>query len=151
MDASHPHRQAVSTTGRGERPQPRCRRVLVVEDNLVNQKVALRLLERLGYVADVVQDGAEALAALGRERYGLVLMDCQMPVMDGYEATREIRRREGAVAHTPIVALTAHALSSNRTLCLETGMDDFLSKPVNPIELRRVLDTWLERGPRGAA
>jgi len=119
------------------------RRILVVEDNLVNQKVAARIIEKLGYAVDVVADGAEALEAIERESYGLILMDCQMPVMDGYEATEEIRRREGAHRRTPIVALTAHAMETNRQRCLDIGMDDFVTKPVTSDQLQRVLDNWL--------
>jgi len=123
-------------------------RVLVVEDNLVNQKVATRMIEKLGYSVEVVADGRAAVEALEKQAYDLVLMDCQMPVMDGYEATMEIRRREGDRRHTPIVALTAHAVASNRRRCLEIGMDDFVTKPVTTDQLRKVLDQWLVTTPR---
>ena len=119
-------------------------KVLVVEDNLVNQKVAMRMIEKLGYNAEVVADGRAAVEALEKQAYDLVLMDCQMPVMDGYEATMEIRRREGSERHTPIVALTAHAVASNRRRCLEIGMDDFVTKPVTTDELKQVLENWLD-------
>lgn len=122
-------------------------RVLVVEDNLVNQKVAMRMIQKLGYSVDVVADGRAAVDALEKEPYDLVLMDCQMPVMDGYEATEEIRRREGDQKHTPIVALTAHAVASNRQRCLEIGMDDFVTKPVTTDQLRRVLENWINPTP----
>jgi CheY-like chemotaxis protein len=118
-------------------------RILVVEDNLVNQKVAMRMIQKLGYAVDVVDDGKAALDALARQHFDLVLMDCQMPVMDGYEATQEIRRRETRGNRTPIVALTAQTISSNRQRCLEIGMDDFVTKPVTTEQLRRVLDDWL--------
>jgi len=125
-------------------------RVLLVEDNAVNQRVAARMLERLGCAVDVAGDGREALAALARGEYRVVLMDCQMPHMDGYEAARALRRSEdGARAHVPIVALTANAMPGDVERCLAAGMDDYLAKPVRLEELKRVLERWLKK-PRVA-
>jgi CheY-like chemotaxis protein len=117
-------------------------RVLVAEDNLVNQKVAVRLLERLGCRPDVVADGRQAVEAVARTRYDLVFMDCQMPQMDGFEATREIRGQQGPGRRVPIVAFTASALDSDRQQCLAAGMDDFVAKPVRAEDLKAALDRW---------
>jgi CheY-like chemotaxis protein len=116
-------------------------RILLAEDNPVNQKVALRLLEKLNYRVDVVADGLTAVAAWQTGKYDLVIMDCQMPQMDGYEATREIRRLEERKRHIPIVALTAHAMKGDEEKCRAAGMDDYLSKPID----RAKLEVCLER------
>jgi CheY-like chemotaxis protein len=118
-------------------------RILVAENDVVNQLVTRTLLDRLGYWADVVASGAEAIAALSEDHYGAVLMNCQMPAMDGYDATREIRRRQGAELHTPVIAMTAGAMNGDRERGLAAGMDDFVNKPVRAEELGRVLGQWV--------
>ena len=126
-------------------------RVLLAEDNLVNQRLATRLLEKRGHHVAVAGNGQEALAALEREDFDLVLMDVQMPEMDGFEATAAIRQKENMNGrHLPIVALTAHAMKGDREKCLAAGMDDYLSKPIRPQELDEVLEHYLAR-PLGGA
>jgi len=125
--------------------------ILLAEDNEVNREVALALLESLGCTADVACDGREVLAAIERKRYDLVLMDCQMPRMDGFEATASIRAREAALAvrrPLPIVALTANAMTGDRERCLESGMNDYLCKPIRAQELLGVLARWMRADPR---
>jgi two-component system sensor histidine kinase/response regulator len=118
-------------------------RVLLAEDNAVNQKVATRLLEKLGCRVDVVGDGRAAVAAWQTGRYHLIFMDCQMPELDGYQATAEIRRLEAGAAHVPIVALTAHAMKGVGQVCREAGMDEYLSKPIDREMLEACVDRYL--------
>jgi hypothetical protein len=118
-------------------------RILVVEDSPVNRVVTVSMLERAGFHVTAVNDGVEALEALSTTRYDVVLMDCQMPNLDGYEATRELRRREGEGRHTPVIAMTAHAMDSDRERCIAAGMDDYLTKPVRAAVLTTALERWI--------
>jgi len=135
-------------------------RILIVEDNLINQKLAVRMTEKLGYQPFVAENGQEALKALETEDFAVVIMDCQMPVMDGFEATRRIRERESTLVkgntpseirdlsdqrrpgHIPIIAVTANAMQGDRENCLAAGMDDYLAKPIQMEALRAVLHRW---------
>jgi len=122
-------------------------RILLAEDNATNQQVALGILKKLGLRADAVGDGSEAITALETRPYDLVLMDVQMPKVDGLEATRRIRDPQSAVLHhrVPIIAMTAHAMQGDRDRCLEAGMDDYVTKPISPEALATALDRWLPR------
>ena len=126
-------------------PTPPDTRILVAEDNAVNQTVARRTLESLGYDVDVVSDGVAAVDAVSGKSYALVLMDCQMPGLDGYEATRAIRSLPDAAARTPIVAMTASALDGDRQRCLDAGMDDYVTKPFDTERLADCVTRWTSR------
>ena len=117
-------------------------RVLLAEDNPVNQRVAVWMLEKNACAVDVASNGKEAVEAFGSARYDLVFMDCQMPEMDGYEATAAIRRLEQGCSPTPIVAMTASAMSGDREKCLEAGMDDYISKPAKAEEVAAMIEKW---------
>ena len=141
--AVRPRRQTTTTA-----PLVRRRkdvRLLVVEDNAINLKLAIALVERMGFSVDGVMNGEEALDAMARTHYDLIFMDCQMPVMDGYEATRAIRERLGDEGPI-VVAMTAHAASEVREKCEEAGMNDYIGKPVDESDLRQALDEWLGEG-----
>jgi CheY-like chemotaxis protein len=135
----------VSHARRVDRPTM----VLLAEDNLVNQRVAAKMLDRLGVAYHVRGDGEAALEAILSHRYDMVLMDVQMPRLDGLEATRRLRAREAqdGLQHLPVVAMTAHALDGDRDKCLEAGMDDYLSKPVQLGELERLVRRWSTGAP----
>ncbi len=120
-------------------------RILLAEDNIVNQKVAMGLLKRLGFNADVVSNGQEVLQSLKTISYDLILMDCQMPILDGYETTRMIRTGENYGKDIPVIALTASAMEGDREKCLEAGMNDYIAKPFNRLVLAEKLNLWLPR------
>lgn len=132
-------------------PQPNSLRILLAEDHLVNQKVALRMLDRIGYKADTALNGAEVLEALSKQQYDVILMDMQMPVMDGLEATRQICRRHDPNIRPWIIAMTANAMEGDRELCLGAGMDDYLSKPVQIARLREALEIAVEKAAQKLA
>jgi CheY-like chemotaxis protein len=131
-------------------PLPRLRgRVLIVEDQALNRDVAQGMLKAIGVETDTAADGEDALAKILSDRYDLVLMDCQMPVMDGFTATAELRKREAPGTHVPVIALTADVTSSGRNACLAAGMDDFVGKPFTRASLHAVLARWLDVARQG--
>ncbi|MEM7257225.1 MAG: response regulator, partial [Pseudomonadota bacterium] len=125
--------------------KPALPRVLVVDDNEVNRRVACGYLRKLGFSCDIAEDGQQALEAVKENSYGLVFMDCQMPVMDGFDATSAIRRLAAEYNGVPIVALTANALAGDREKCLGAGMDDYITKPIVPAELEGILIKYLDQ------
>ena len=138
-------RVTAGDNGSAPRATPAERQVLLVEDNVIGQKVSARMLENLGCQVDIAADGNEAIRMFENHRYDLVLMDCRMPGMSGLEATREMRRREAGRDRTPIIALTASAMAEDREICIGSGMDDFLSKPVRSEALAAVIERWLDQ------
>jgi CheY-like chemotaxis protein len=120
--------------------------VLLAEDNLVNQKVATRLLEKLNLQITIAQNGQEAIDKAQSGAYDLIFMDCQMPEVDGYEATEAIRKMDGGKNRIPIVAMTANAMQGDREKCIGAGMDDYLTKPIKAAELGRMVDEWAPKG-----
>jgi CheY-like chemotaxis protein len=122
--------------------------ILLVEDNKMNQLVGSKVLAKLGFEFDIANHGREALEAVSVRDYDAILMDCQMPELDGYEATAEIRRLEGAARHTPVIAMTAAAMEGDRDRCLAAGMDDYITKPVRLEAIAEVLDRWVDRPAR---
>ena len=118
-------------------------RILLVEDDVLNQEVMGAMLRILGYHTDIATDGAEALQALSSNNYQLILMDCKMPVMDGFEAVNTIRNSAEAWRHIPVIAITANALSGERERCMNAGMDEYLSKPVKMEDLGKMLERFI--------
>lgn len=128
------------------REQRRSYRILLAEDNIINQKVVVRILEKYGYTVEVANNGGEVIQALEKNHYDLILMDIQMPKMTGFEATKAIRKKEKTTKkHIPIIAMTAHAMRGDREKCLEIGMDDYIPKPIKPDELEKKVDSMLSK------
>jgi PAS domain S-box-containing protein len=150
---NQPRELVVTSPLATETPEVTRARILVAEDNMVNQQVAVCLLEKLGYRADVVANGLEAIEASARVRYDLILMDCHMPEMDGWKVTTVIRTREQeqGTGRLPIIALTANAMEGDRDKCLNAGMDDYLAKPVQLENLRALLLKWIPDNEKQAA
>ena len=147
---AHPTSKAIHDFDTSE-GVPRGLRILLAEDNVVNQKVILALLEKMGCSVDVAANGRIAIEKVQTATHDLILMDCQMPEVDGLSATRKIREYEAlrcVLDPTPIVAITANAMNHDREQCIAAGMDDFLPKPIHLVELQRVLHTHARRASR---
>ena len=141
-DASPPLRARTTTTATPA-AGPQAPLVLIAEDSKVNQIVAARAVERCGYRVHIVDDGEAALEALQTQRYDAVLMDCQMPNLDGYEATIQLRHLDGPNQRCPVIAVTAHAMDGDRQRCLDAGMDDYLTKPMRHTQVAETLSRWI--------
>jgi CheY-like chemotaxis protein len=150
--AIRPHRPAQPSLAQASAADPDFQppHVLVAEDNAVNRKVTLKMLEKLGYTCDAVENGLEVLRAVRARTYDAVLMDCQMPEMDGFQATAEIRSREHPSGRLPIIALTANAMKGDQEKCLQAGMDDYVSKPISLQDLSDALKRWTGKERAGA-
>lgn len=133
----------TESAGRDSVASPGGAKVLIAEDNPINQRVAVIILSKLGYSTDVAADGAEVLQMLQQQHYDLVLMDCQMPVMDGFEATQAIRALKSDTSQIPIIAVTANALAGQREKCLASGMNDYISKPISTDLLASTIQKYL--------
>jgi CheY-like chemotaxis protein len=145
VETSRPVAARVAPVDPAAVNQGRSLKILIAEDNVINQLVAKGLIERLGHEVTVVGNGQEAIAVVAQEKFDLILMDVQMPVLDGYSATKEIRRMETELGkRTPVVALTAYAMQEERENCISAGMDDFLSKPIAPAALRQMLERYAQ-------
>jgi len=129
-------------------PEKVCHRILPAEDNPINQVYACKVLELMGVEVEVANNGEEAVAMVRKNNYDIVLMDCQMPIIDGYEATQQIRAMGGKYLKLPVVALTAFAMAEDRDVCLAAGMDDYVTKPVNRVLLQEVITKWACVDPR---
>ena len=129
------------------------KKILLVEDNHINQMVASQMMEKLGHNVSCANDGAQALDKLEKEEFDLIFMDCQMPVMDGYQAAGKIkeRRQEGSMKDTPVIAFTAHAMQGDKQKCIDAGMDGYISKPVDEDQLKSVIAQWTGAGQGGEA
>jgi CheY-like chemotaxis protein len=151
VNAVHEREEASVTQRREARPPNTSIRILIAEDNLVNQRLAMRQLQKLGYTADPVGNGFAVLEELKRNVYDVILMDCQMPELDGYEVTRRIRAWEAETRRPPvyIIAVTAHALEGDRERCVNAGMNDYITKPVHMAQLEAALNRALK--PRAGA
>ena len=138
------HEKNITDISFLKNPAKKLCRILIVEDSNTNQEVLIAILGKLGYAAEIAGNGLEALEALKKRSYDIVFMDCQMPIMDGYQATAEIRKPGSEIInpHVPIIAMTANALKGDREICLSAGMDDYMCKPVDRLTLAEMLDRW---------